>query len=154
MAEHHYVIVNRSQIHFYRERTEPGYPPGCERVEVIEFPAAHRSYTDNESDMAGRFPGGVRAGNGMNIDERLPMQEEAERRNVADLAAAIERFLRHYPNSMWDYAAGPTIHYAVLEKLSPDVRAGLDRALQKDLTKVPVKEIAAHFDEAHANSRR
>jgi hypothetical protein len=154
MAEHHYVIVNRSQILFYRERVEPGYPPGCKLVASAEFPDAHRSYTDNESDMAGRFPGGVRAGNGMNIDERLPMQEEAERRNVASLANTIERFLRQFPNSLWDYAAGPTIHYAVLERLSPDVRASLDRALQKDLTKTPVNELAAHFDEAHANSRR
>jgi len=154
MAEHHYVILNRTQARFYRERTEPGYPPGCELVAAADFPEAHRSYTDNDSDMAGRFPAGARTGGGMNIDERLPMQEEYERRDAATLAEAVERFLRQFPNSLWDYAAGPALHYAVLEKLSPDVRAGLDRSLQKDLTKTPVGEIASHFDEAHAHSRR
>ena len=153
MADHHYVVLNRSQILIYRERVEPGFPPGCVLVASIDFPEAHRGYTDDQSDMAGRFPAAPRSG-GMNIDERLPMQEEAERRNAANLARSLEQFLKQHPNSRWDYAAGPTVHYAVLERLSPGVRAGLDRTLQKDLTKTPVIEIASHFDEAHSHSRR
>jgi hypothetical protein len=154
MVDHHYVVLNRTQIQIYRERTEPGYPPGCVLVASFGFPEAHRSYTDNDSDQAGRFPAGVAAHNGMNIDERLPMQEEHERRDAAALATTLERFLRDFPQSRWDYAAGPALHYAVLERLSPAVRAGLDRSLQKDLTKAPAHEIATHFDEAHAHSRR
>lgn len=141
---HYIVVLNRSQLLVYREDAAPGRPEThCVLVEAADFPSAHESYTDRASDMAGRFPRG--ADSNMNIDERLPMQEEFQRRQVATIAQTLERFLRRHPHIRWDYAAGPALHYAVLDRLPAELRGGMDRATQKDLTKVRPDELLRHF---------
>jgi hypothetical protein len=144
MSPHYIVVLNRSQLLVYREDAAPGRSEHhCVLVEAADFPASHESYTDRDSDLAGRFPRG--ADNNMNIDERLPMQEEFNRRQVATIARTLETFLRRHPHIRWDYAAGPALHYAVLDKLSPELRGGMDRAVPKDLTKTPADELLNYF---------
>lgn len=144
MSPHYIVVLNRSQLLVYREDAAPGRAEHhCVLVEAADFPASHENYTDRDTDMAGRFPRGT--GEGGSIDERLPMQEEFSRRQVTTIARTLETFLRRHPHIRWDYAAGPALHYAVLDRLSPDLRGGLDRSVQKDLTKIPADELLQHF---------
>ena len=82
---------------------------------------------------------------GMSIDERLPMQEEEQRRQTKDLVETIETFLQPHPVATWDFAAGPEVHNAVLEALSPATRSRLHRALSKNLVNQPMEELLRQF---------
>ncbi|HLP26384.1 MAG TPA: host attachment protein, partial [Acidobacteriota bacterium] len=138
------AVLNSTSLRLFLEDQPPGaLGPQFKVVEAADFPAGRRQYTDNDSDFAGRFPRG--ADNNSSIDERLPMQEEYERRNVAEIARELSRFLARHPQLAWDYAAGPNLHHAVLDQLSGELRARLDRAEIKDLTKLPPQELARHF---------
>lgn len=158
MSEHYIITVDHGHLRIYAERHPPGQQsPALEQVEAMDFPAGKNSYTDRETDVAGRFPGSKKnvagPGNpsgqpgrtGMSIDERLPMQREEERRRVKDLAAEVEAFLVGRPEASWDFAAGPALHNAVLELLSRSVRERLRRSVSKDLVNQRVDEVRAHF---------
>lgn len=144
MTPHYYVILNRTQMQVYREDTPPGRSePNCVLIEAFDFPEGHEGYTDSATDNAGRFPDA--RGPGMSTDERLPMQEENSRRQVAVIGRTLESFLQRHPHIRWDYAAGPALHHAVLDRLRPELRGGMDRAVQKDLTKISANELPAFF---------
>jgi Protein required for attachment to host cells. len=85
---------------------------------------------------------------GMSIDERLPMKEEVERRNVRVIAEELETFLRNRPTATWDFAAPPALHNAVIEALSPETRGRMRKALAKDLSNQSSEEVRAHFETA------
>jgi hypothetical protein len=144
MTPHYIVALNRRQLLVYREDGTPGR---TERhftlVEAADFPESRINYTDTVRDVAGRHPSGP--DNNMSIDERLPMQEEFQRRQAANIAQVLERFLQRHPGIRWDYAAGPALHYAVLDRLGPELRGTMDRAVQKDLTKIPADQLLNHF---------
>jgi hypothetical protein len=158
MNENFIVTVDRGHLRIYTEHQEPGQTPRLDVVEAMDFPQGKRSYTANDTDMAGRFqssrhqsgapgaPGGAMGGrSGMSIDERLPMKEEVEKRNVQVIAEELESFLRNRPNATWDFAAPPALHNAVIEALSPETRRRLRRALAKDLSNQSGEEVRSHF---------
>jgi hypothetical protein len=159
MSEHFIVTLDQGHLRIYVERQSPEqFTPGLEQVEAMDFPAGRESYTDRDTDMAGRFssskhqgpatgaPGGNGVGRtGMSIDERLPMKNEMNRRRAQELAAEVEDFLSKRPNASWDFAAGPELHRAVLELLSPRVRQRLQRAVPKDLVNQRPSELRAQF---------
>lgn len=120
----------------------------------MDFPAGVSSYTNREADVAGRFqgskqqgrgPGAPVARTGMSIDERLPMKNEEQRRTIGGIVEAIEDFLRTRPTASWDFAAGPDVHNAVLESLTPATRNRLRQSLPKDLVNQPVADLGTHF---------
>lgn len=150
--EHFLVVLDRAHLRIYRaEAPIVGSSPRLELVEALDVPAGKQRYTATESDQAGRFPGskgptpGGGAPAGQSIDERLPMQEEHQRRIVGELASHLGQFLQLHPRATWDYAAPDALHPAVLERLEPSVRTRLGHALQKDLVNQPVEELRAHF---------
>jgi hypothetical protein len=138
------AILNRTSLRLYREDQPPGaLRPQLTLAEAADFPDGRQQYTDRDSDMAGRFPRG--ANNNASIDERLPMQEEFERRQVVEIARELARFLGRHPGLAWDYAAGPALHHAVIEQLPSEQRTRLDRTAVKDLTKISPQELARLF---------
>jgi hypothetical protein len=155
MNSHYFVIADHSRVRIFTERSSPGQTtPGLEEVFAMDFAQGRSSYTDNDTDMAGRFqgskqqgasPGGPTARSGMSIDERLPMQREAHRRAIAEIARAIDSFLNLRPDSSWDFAAGPSMHNAILERLPPSIRSRLRSSLAKDLVKQPTAELRERF---------
>ena len=123
----------------------------------MDFPEGRQGYTDNESDMAGRFhnskhqmraQGAPGARTGMSIDERLPMQREAERRNLDDVSREIATFLSLRPEASWDFAAGPTSHNAILERMPTTIRTRLRSSLPKDLVNQPLTDLRERFRRA------
>ena len=155
MSEHYIVTIDRGHLRIYAERTTPGQSTlGLEQVEAMDFPLGKQSYTDRDTDQAGRFqgskhqgagPGGPTARQGMSIDERLPMEREESRRRAKEIAAAIDAFLKTRPDASWDFAAGPELNGAVLELISPAVRQRVRRSIAKDLVNQRVDEVRAHF---------
>ena len=158
MNQHFVITLDRGHLRIYTEITAPGQTPHLEIVEAMDFPQGKRSYTDRDTDQAGRFqgskhqarapgaPGGAPAARtGMSIDERLPMKEEEERRSVQILGSELETFLRNRPDATWDFAAPPTLYNAVIGELSPDTRNRMKRSLSKDLVNQSGEEVRAHF---------
>ncbi|MEO6005871.1 MAG: host attachment protein [Opitutus sp.] len=119
-SEHYIVTANHGHLRIFRFQQPTGHsPPAFEEVQSLDFPAGRQSYTDRDTDMAGRFqgskqqgrgPGAPTARTGMSIDERLPMQREEERRQVTNVSETIDSFLQARPEATWDFAAGPEIH--------------------------------------------
>lgn len=137
------ILLDRAHLRVFR--ATHGAP---EEIHSADLPGGRRSYTDNDTDRAGSFSGsrtkGARAG-AASIDERLPMQEEQERRLARDAADLIENFLRENPHGRWHFSAGPALHQAVLDALSPAAHARLETAIKKDLVNMPRSELASHF---------
>lgn len=158
MSEHYIIVADQGHLRvFLRRRPTGQQTPSLQEVHAMDFPAGVRSYTDHDSDMAGRFQGSntqargagaPTARMGMSIDERLPMQREEDRRGLENLVEAIDTFLQHQPDSTWDFAAGPALHHAVLDRLQPAMRQRLQRSVVKDLVHQPREELEAHFADA------
>lgn len=162
MSEHYLVTLDAGHLRIYAEKPrEPGqFTPALQQVEAMDFPAGRRSYTDRDTDMAGRFPSSKRqaAGpgpipGGMSIDERLSMQREEERRRAKELAAELDAFFSGRPDATWDFAAGPELNGAVLEQLSRDVRRRIKRSVAKDLVHQSAEDLRTHFQEAAQKDR-
>lgn len=156
MSEHFIVTLDYAHLRIFAERHPPGqHSPALEQVVALDFAGGKQSYTDRDSDMAGRFPSsrhpGAGAGSpagaraGMSIDERLPMQREETRRRARELAVEVDQFLQQRPESSWDFAAGPELNHVVLELLSPGVRQRMKRSVAKGLVKQRADEVRAHF---------
>ncbi len=155
MNQHYLVLADRAHLRIFAQRSAPGQStPGFAEVRAMDFPAGHRSYSADDTDMAGRFQssrhpargaGAPDARTGMSIDERLPMQQESRRRIAAEIAEAIDTFLASHPNATWDFAAPPSLHDSVREQLSPAILARLGKSLPKDLVHQPLTELLDHL---------
>jgi hypothetical protein len=159
MSEHFIVAIDQGHLRIYAERRTPEqFTSGLEQVEAMDFPLGKKAYTASDTSMAGRFqsskhqsrapgaPAGIEGGrSGMSVDERLPMKNETDRRRADQLAQEIEHFFTQRPEVTWDFAAGPELHRAVLEQLSPSVRQRLRRAVSKDLVNQPTSTLREQF---------
>ena len=135
------VVVNRGHVRIYATDTETPELAGG-----FDLPGGERSYTDNDTDQAGRFPNSRGGSPGGSIDERLPMQEEQQRRIAKEAARHIAAFLDEHPQARWKFAAGPALHRPILNQLAPGLHARLEQAIVKDLLNVPLPELLEHFD--------
>lgn len=155
MSEHYLITANQGHLRIFQHRRPPGQTtPAYDEVQALDFPAGVKGYTSRETDMAGRFqgskhqsnaPGAPMARSGMSTDERLPMQREEERRRAREIAETVDGFLQSRPAATWDFAAGPGLHTAVVEFLSPAVRDRLKIAVSKDLVHQPTSSLQTHF---------
>jgi hypothetical protein len=155
MSEHYFVAADHGHLRVYLEQQSPGQnTPGVQAVEAMDFPQGKQSYTERDTDMAGRFnssrhqspgPGQPTQRTGMSIDERLPMELEESRRRVRDLAAELNAFFAQRPNATWDFAAGPDLNGRVLDALTPEVRRRIRKAVTKDLVNQSGNDVRAHF---------
>ena len=154
MAEKYFAIVDHRHVRIYREETAPGQmTPRLAVAYAVDLVDGRGNYWASDTDQAGRFPGSKGRPAGMSIDERLPMQEERERRIADQIALTIGTFFGGRAEATWHFAAGPMLHNAVLEQLSPAVRERLDRSVQKELANVPPTEIRGHFKLAPVTAR-
>lgn len=155
MNTHYVVVADHGHLRiFERRQTQGQTTPTLAEVHSVDFPHGRASYTHNDSDMAGRFQGSryqaagagaPSARTGMSIDERLPMQREAARRTIDDLASSIDTFLHGQPGATWDFAGAPTVHNAVLAKIEPELRSRLQKSIAKDLVHLHPSQLLGHF---------
>lgn len=155
MNDHYFIAADHGHVRIFQQQSQPGgVAPALVEVQSIDFPGGMQSYTARDTDLAGRFnssknqssgAGAPVARTGMSIDERLPMQREEKRREAKDVSETIQTFLEARRDASWDFAAGPTLHNAVLHALPPDLRSRLRNVLPKDLVNQPVAELRDHF---------
>lgn len=148
MNPRHILLAAERQFRVVRIDFEPGQlTPTFTELQSLEFLEARGSYSDRDTDQAGRFPNHGRnpMSAGQSIDERLPMKNEEHRRAVDWVAGCIETFVMAHPDESWLFAAGPTLHNPVLESLRPSTRETLSESVQKNLIHVPAQELAGHF---------
>jgi hypothetical protein len=143
---HYIVLLDRGHLRIYSAE----HPVGVREtryvsVDAVDFTDGVKSYTSNDSDQAGRFPGSKGRPSGMSIDERLPMRNERDAKLAEQMAHRITRFLQQHNKATWDYSAGPALHQAVLDRLERDVRQRLRTALTKDLVHHPANDLRMHF---------
>ncbi len=158
MAEHYIIVTDRGRMRALERFQEPGQShPALRQVLAEDFVAGKQSYTDRDSDVAGRFqgsrvqgrgPGAPVARMGQSIDERLPEQREDDRRGIDDVVTGITLFLTAHPQATWDLAASREIANTILERMSPPLRQRLRKSLHKDLVNVPAPELLSHFTNA------
>lgn len=155
MNNHYIVIADHGHLRIFAKHQDIGQStPTLEEVQSLDFPQGRASYVDNDTDMAGRFQSSNYAASGagspgmrqgMSIDERLPMQREMNRRRNADVAREIDRFLLADATATWDFAADTSVHNAIIDALSSQVRFRLRDSIPKDLVKQPIDELLGHF---------
>src|SRR4051794_5946807 len=107
MNDHYVITADHGHLKIFAQRLAPGQStPALDEVQAMDFPHGKSSYTADNTDVAGRFqgsrqqgrgPGAPSARGGMSIDERLPMQREEDRREIADVVTQIESFLQRQP---------------------------------------------------------
>lgn len=144
-APHFVAVLDRAHLRIYSLKTSLGNVRAqFELAESFDLPAGRENYTDRDTDQARRFRtrGGPMGGS---IDERLPMQTEHNRRLIAELANLLTRFFEENEEATWDYAAGPAVHNAVLERLPVAVRDRLEVTLVKELVHQSPAELRAYF---------
>jgi hypothetical protein len=148
MPERFAVALNRGSIRIYRHSQPVGQTtPGLQPVQQLDIPAGRTKFNHYLTDQAGRHPSQPHQGphEGMSIDERLPGQQEHEKRVFDEVAREVEAFFSAHPQAEWDFAAPPGVHQAVMERLSDGLRQRIRRALTKDLTNLPPAEVREHF---------
>jgi hypothetical protein len=147
--DHYMAVVDRAHLRIYRVYApRTGGSTQFELAEAVDMVAGHQQATARATDMAGRFPGGsgrLQGSGGGTIDERLPMHAEYERRVVGDLVHHLTRFFSEHYRATWDFAAGPEIHQAVLNRLPAEIRARVDVAIVKELPHQTPAQLRAHL---------
>lgn len=144
-----FVVLDRSHLRIYHEAAaRKNGTPSWEVLEAFDLPSGRERFTSNEADQAGRFPGSHGLSPGGSIDERLPIQEEQQRRIVHELAEAIESFLREHPTAKWDLACEAELQHAILPLLPTDIRGRVRHQLPKILVNQPLAELRDHFARA------
>lgn len=140
-AERYIAVLDRAHLRIYQVNDGDG--PRRTRFDLADsydLPDALQHEADADSDEAGHL--GKR---GASIAERLPIKNEQKIRLAQEFAEHLRHFLEAHDHATWDYAAGPALHGAVLDRLPPAVRSRLDRALPQELASHSQAELEAHF---------
>jgi hypothetical protein len=114
-------------------------------LETFQIADAHQRYQDKVTDQAGAFPSGGTGGQGNSIAERTTLDAENEERILRQLGQHITGLLNQYRPEHWSFAAASEINEAILQNLSPDLRARLERNIPKDLVKTDPENILGYF---------
>lgn len=145
--EHFVVLFDRAYLRIFRmnHSSATGQAPQFELAEAFDFPAGKQRATARDTDQAGRRSSGRAGAAGASTDERLPEQNEHERRLVADIVEQLTRFFASHPDAPWDLAAGPALRGAVLDQLPPHLRQRLGRTVPKEFSRPSPEELREYF---------
>ena len=144
MADRYIIAADYAHLRIYRYSQEPGqFTPTLQPVDAFDFPESPRSYPGHEPDVSG----GLYAENGRNLaaEERIPFQEDVQRRSSDKLAARISSFMLSNPNSTWDLAADSSLRDDLIDHLPDAVRRRLNQVISRDLVNAPPAELREHF---------
>ena len=148
------VVTDLGSFKVFRlDNGEPYRTPRLELIEQFNTVEAHGHLVDKVTDLAGRFPRGGMAdqARAMSDGERHNIRLEQRKRLVRQLAnrlnmlagaGEVERFL---------LAASKEINHQLLDELTPQVRAKIEKNLPADLTKVERAQILGHFVRAEGH---
>lgn len=143
------VLITADLGHFkaYRVTKEAMESPRVTLIESYDSIEGHGKLVDKLSDSAGRFRrGGGQDESAMGSGERHTIERETEKRLVRMIAKDIDAVIDSEECESWCLAAGEAINRQVVENLSPEVKARLDKNIAADLTNINKSEILGHFE--------
>ena len=79
------------------------------------------------------------------IGERGGIETENDRRIQKQLADSISEIVTREGLDGWSFAAPASIHSAIVDLLSPDVRRRMVEYVKSDLVKIEPAKLPAHF---------
>lgn len=144
------IVTNLGRLKAYRVVETPTRGEKLDLVESMNFVNAHIPYSGRVTDSSGRFPmGGGPVGGGtspqMSTYEAMTAGLENERRLMKEVSNHIEEILMREKPEQWYFAATSEIHQAIVDELSPDLRARLTRSVLLDLSKMHPTDMLRHF---------
>jgi hypothetical protein len=145
------IVVDLGRFKAYRvEFNELSSHPRLELLEDFNTIDAHGRLSDKLTDVAGRFPSGMRNLRGLHgYGEKHNIQLELNRRTVNYLTQSINDLVkREAPDLPVYFAVEKEIQHKILERLEPPVKARIDKVVPEDLTRTNERELLAHFASA------
>ncbi len=114
-----------------------------QEIDVSALPSPPQRLSDTVSDKAGRFRSD--GSPGLARGEAHGLEQEQERKCIADLAAAIEDLLSNENSEVWSLSAPKTINGRLVDMISQRSRQRLRENLLINLCKQPILEIQNRF---------
>ena len=158
MKPHYIAVADQAHLRIFAEHRDLGQmTPGLDEVYALDFPQEKGGHVTDVTKIAGHFQGDAQevsspdapdAHEGTANGTHPPLRRGMGRRNIHDIADALGAFLINHPHASWDFAAGPSAHNAILERLPAALHESLHRSLSKDLVKQPTDELLARFESA------
>ena len=139
------IVTDRGSLKAYKVSDTPTRGPSLQLVQAFDTTDAHGRYQDKLTDQAGAFPGGAAPGQMNSIAERTGIENENDRRICKQLADNIAEIVQREGAEGWSFAAPASIHAAVVELLTADVRDRIVEHVKSDLVKIEPAKLAGHF---------
>jgi hypothetical protein len=142
------IATDLGLLRVYRvTRGGPGRGPHLALLEEYRPAEAHQKLSEQVTDQAGRFPGGIRPGGAvLSAGERHDLQQEQGRRLLREMARRIDAHLDDSEVERACLAVSAPIRHQLLAALQPRLREKLNQVLPLDLTHADPKELLAHFN--------
>src|SRR5262245_52008595 len=103
-----------------------------ELIDRYDPEGAHRKFSDQVTDQAGRFPKNGHNG-AMSQGESHNSFTEVRKRLLKELTGRLRSLLKQEGCDLWYLSAAKEIHPRVIESLEPDLRGRLRKNLAADL---------------------
>lgn len=140
------VVADLGCLKAYRlENNHLQRTPKLELVEHFENPQVHSHVVDQLSDQSGRFRPGGATGGAMSGWEPHNYHLEQRKRYVRDLAQRLNTVASAPDIERCFLAASKEIGNQLVEQLTPQVRAKIQKLVPADLTKVDRADLLGYF---------
>ena len=139
------VVTDRGSLKAYKVNATPSRGPSLQLVQAFDTTDAHGRYQDKITDQAGSFPSGAAPGQMNSTSESSGIDLENDRRICKQLAENIAEVVSREGTGGWSFAAPASIHAAIVELLSADVRDRLVEHVKSDLVKIEPAKLPEHF---------
>ena len=140
------IVADRGSVKAYKVDETPNRGPSLHLIQAFDITDAHGRLSDKVTDQAGRFPTGDGATrHTSSMAERTGLDTENDRRIHKQIAEHIGRIVKSEGMEGWSFAAPASIHSAVVDALSADVRDRVVEFVKSDLVKIEPAKFATHF---------
>ncbi|QYM79911.1 host attachment protein [Horticoccus luteus] len=144
MTEKYIVVADPRQLRFYHEESQPGQiAPSLVVAQAVDLADERRRCA-----LPGERPprgDAAASASAAPMEERRPKNEDRERRIATQIAKHINAFFATQPDAVWHFAASPSLHNEVIDRLETSTGNRLDRSVRKELGNVPPVELRSHF---------
>jgi hypothetical protein len=141
------LVADRGSLKAYKVNQTPNRGASLKLTQAFNITDAHGRYDDKLTDEAGRFPvsDGSAARHANSIAERTALETETDRRICKQLAEQIEEVVKREGKDGWSFAAPASIHGAVVELLSNEIRDRIVEHVKSDLVKIEPAKLTKYF---------
>ncbi len=144
------IIITADLGHFkaYRVTKKPLESPRVTLIVSYDSIEGHGKLGDKLSDSAGRFRrGGGKKESAKGFGERHNIELQLQKKLAKMIAKDINVLIDREDCEKWYLASGKKINRSIIENLTPETKAKLDKNITANLTKVHKSEILNHFEQ-------